>query len=57
MYDMGEIFLILGLVILHINYMFVFNYGGEKIQGHGIELSKTTWVFCNGFEAIYTGGV
>jgi hypothetical protein len=42
MYDMGEIFLILGLIILHITYMFVLNYGGEEIQGHGIELSKTT---------------
>jgi hypothetical protein len=42
MYDMGEIFLILELVILHNNYMFILNYGGEEIQDHGIELSKAT---------------
>jgi hypothetical protein len=42
MYDMGEISIILVLVILHINYMFVLNYGGEEIQGHGIEFFKAT---------------
>jgi len=42
MYDMGEISIILLLIILHINYMFVLNYGGEEIQGHGMELSKAT---------------
>jgi len=57
MYDMGEISLILVLIILHINYMFVLNYGGEEIQSHGIKLSKATWVFCNGFKAIYTESV
>jgi len=42
MYDVGEISLILAFVILHINYMFVVNYGGEEIQSHGTELCKAT---------------
>jgi len=41
-HDVREISIILLLVILHINYMFVLNYGGEEIQGHGMKLSKAT---------------
>jgi len=39
---MGEISIILLLVIFHIIYMFVLNYGGEEIQDHGVKLSKAT---------------
>jgi len=42
MYDMGEIYIVVILVILHISYMFVLNYGGEEMQGHGMELCKAT---------------
>jgi len=42
MYDKAEISMILMLIILHINYMFVLNYGGEEIQKHGMQLSTAT---------------
>ncbi|KAH0945332.1 hypothetical protein HN011_001530 [Eciton burchellii] len=43
MYDKAEISMILMLIILHINYMFVLNYGGEEIQKHGMQLSTATY--------------
>jgi len=57
MYDMGEISIILVLVILHINYMFVLNYGGEEIQGHGIDFFNAAWVFCDNFVVVYIQGI
>ncbi|EZA48255.1 hypothetical protein X777_14155 [Ooceraea biroi] len=41
-YDIGEISIIFLLVVFHVNYMFVLNYGGEELQNHGMELFQVT---------------
>ncbi|XP_019889293.1 uncharacterized protein LOC105285737 isoform X3 [Ooceraea biroi] len=42
-YDFGEISVIFILVVFHVNYMFVLNYGGEEVQNHGMELFQATY--------------
>ncbi|XP_026828749.1 uncharacterized protein LOC105285737 isoform X5 [Ooceraea biroi] len=42
-YDIGEISIIFLLVVFHVNYMFVLNYGGEELQNHGMELFQVTY--------------
>ncbi|XP_032675070.1 odorant receptor 9a-like [Odontomachus brunneus] len=39
----SEIFIFAILVITHLGYMFIANYGGQEITEHGIELFKTTY--------------
>ncbi|XP_019889090.1 uncharacterized protein LOC105285101 isoform X1 [Ooceraea biroi] len=43
--ELGEMCCVFILIILHVAYMFVLNYGGQEIQNHGVQL----------FEAIYNG--
>ncbi|XP_025073272.1 uncharacterized protein LOC105423827 [Pogonomyrmex barbatus] len=38
-----QTFIIAVLIILHLNYMFIVNYGGQELLNHGLKLFKATY--------------
>ncbi|XP_011704700.1 PREDICTED: uncharacterized protein LOC105459993 [Wasmannia auropunctata] len=39
----GQASIVAVLILLHFNYMFVANYGGQELLNHGLKLFKATW--------------
>ncbi|XP_025263504.1 uncharacterized protein LOC109610506 [Camponotus floridanus] len=38
-----DIFIVILLIVIHISYMFIVNYGGQKVTDHGMEVFKATY--------------
>ncbi|XP_018313151.1 uncharacterized protein [Mycetomoellerius zeteki] len=39
----NQAFIVATLIFLHLNYMFVANYGGQELLNHGLKLFKATY--------------
>ncbi|EGI61351.1 hypothetical protein G5I_10346, partial [Acromyrmex echinatior] len=41
--NINQAFIVATLIFLHLNYMFVANYGGQELLNHGLKLFKATY--------------